>query len=51
MASFKSATIFEELSEEDKNLGAELELVFSKVELQKLFIYLTEKGGKEYEEL
>ena len=51
LAAFKSATIFGELSEEDKKFGAKLELVFSKVELQKLFIYLTEKGGKEYEEL
>lgn len=45
LASFKAATIMGEVSKEDKLLAEELELKFSKVELQKLFIYLTEKEG------
>lgn len=44
MASFKSATIKGELTEEDKSKLEELSLNLSKVELQKLFIYLTGEG-------
>lgn len=43
ITSFKSATIIGNLTKEDKKLAEDLELKFSKVELQKLFIYLTEK--------
>lgn len=45
LASFKAATIMGEISKEDKLLAEKLELKFSKVELQKLFIYLTEREG------
>lgn len=45
LASFKAATIMGEISKEDKLLAEKLDLKFSKVELQKLFIYLTEKEG------
>ncbi|MGL5765469.1 MAG: ABC transporter ATP-binding protein [Sarcina sp.] len=41
---FKAATIVGEIKQEDKLSAKELDLAFSKVELQKLFIYLTEKG-------
>lgn len=44
MAAFKGATILGQVTKEDRALAATLELKFSKVELQKLFIYLTEKG-------
>ena len=43
ITSFKSATIIGNLTNEDKKLAEDLDLKFSKVELQKLFIYLTEK--------
>ena len=43
ITSFKSATIIGNLAKEDKELAEDLDLRFSKVELQKLFIYLTEK--------
>lgn len=43
ITSFKSATIIGDLSKDDKKLAEDLGLQFSKVELQKLFIYLTEK--------
>lgn len=43
ITSFKSATIIGSLTKEDKKLAEDLDLKFSKVELQKLFIYLTEK--------
>ena len=43
ITSFKSATIIGNLTKEDKKLAEDLGLKFSKVELQKLFIYLTEK--------
>ena len=43
ITSFKSATIIGNLTKEDKKLAQDLDLKFSKVELQKLFIYLTEK--------
>lgn len=43
ITSFKSATIIGNLTKEDKKLAEDLDLKFSKVELQKLFIYLTEK--------
>ena len=43
ITSFKSATIIGSLTNEDKTLAEDLGLKFSKVELQKLFIYLTEK--------
>lgn len=47
MASFKSATILGEISPDDRKMAAELKLEFGKVELQKLFIYLTSGGGVE----
>ena len=43
ITSFKSATIIGNLAKEDKELAEDLDLRFSKVELQKLFIYLTER--------
>lgn len=43
MASFKSASIMGAITEEDRRLAKDLELEISKVELQKLFIMLTEK--------
>lgn len=45
ITSFKSATIIGKVSVEDKKLAQNLELKFSKVKLQELFIYLTEKEG------
>ena len=45
MASFKSATIIGKLTKEDKELAERLDLKFTKVELQKLFIFLTEKAA------
>ncbi|MDQ2085603.1 ABC transporter ATP-binding protein [Herbivorax sp. ANBcel31] len=44
MGAFKSATIMGEVTELDEKEAKDLELEFSKVELQKLFIHLT-KGG------
>lgn len=44
LTSFKSATILGDVSSDDKALATELGLEFSKVELQKLFIYLTNRG-------
>ena len=44
LTSFKSATILGDVSNDDKVLATELGLEFSKVELQKLFIYLTNRG-------
>ncbi len=41
---FKAATILGNISKEDKQFADTLDLKFSKIELQKLFIYLTEKG-------
>ena len=49
ITSFKSATIIGNLTKEDKKLAEDLGLKFSKVELQKLFIYLTEKEEVLYE--
>jgi len=46
MASFKSATIKGSISELDRELIESLELEVARVELQKLFIYLTGTGGK-----
>ena len=43
LTNFKAATILGDLSTEDKKLSQELDLEISKVELQKLFIYLTSK--------
>lgn len=43
LTNFKAATILGNLSTEDKKLSQELDLEISKVELQKLFIYLTSK--------
>lgn len=43
IASFKAVTVIGDISKEDKEVAERLELKFSKVELQKLFIYLTEK--------
>lgn len=47
MASYKSAAIMGEISMEDRDMAEELNLEFSKVELQKLFIYITNTGGEE----
>ena len=44
MAAFKSATVQGILTDEDKKKIKELSLEVSKVELQKLFIYLTGEG-------
>lgn len=44
LTTFKSATVLGNVSSDDKKLADELGLEFSKVELQKLFIYLTNKG-------
>lgn len=46
MASFKSATIIGKITEEDKAKQKELNLKVSKVELQKLFVYLTSEGDR-----
>ncbi len=45
MASYKSAAIFGSLTDQDKNEAKKLNLEFSKVGLQKLFIHLTSEGG------
>jgi ABC-2 type transport system ATP-binding protein len=45
MAAYKSAVILGENGDMEKNEQKELELLVSKVELQKLFIHLTSKGG------
>jgi len=45
MAAFKSAIILGENGEEEKRQQRKLDLEVSKVELQKLFIYLTSDGG------
>ncbi|MFZ5987580.1 MAG: ABC transporter ATP-binding protein [Bacillota bacterium] len=45
MASFKSAIIMGEITDADKDTAKKLNLEFSKVELQKLFIHLTSVGG------
>lgn len=44
MSGYKAATIIGEATGEDKSMAKNLELEFSKVELQKLFIYLTSGG-------
>lgn len=44
LTNFKSATILGEINSIDKVIAESLGLEFSKVELQKLFIYLTNKG-------
>lgn len=46
MASYKSAVIMGEISNGDRNMARELNLEFSRVKLQKLFIYLTNTGGE-----
>lgn len=45
MASFKSVVIMEKNGDEEKKQQKKLDLEVSKVELQKLFIYLTNEGG------
>lgn len=45
LGSFKSATILGELSAKDRERINSLELEINKVELQKLFIHLTNEGG------
>ncbi len=45
MASFKSATIYEKITDADRDNAKSLNLEFTKVELQKMFIYLTGTGG------
>lgn len=47
MSSFKSATIIGEVTNKEKEIIEKLDLKISKVELQKLFIYLTSEGGAE----
>ena len=44
MAAFKSATVIGSVRSSDRELAESLDLKFSKVELQKLFIYLTENN-------
>ena len=44
LSNYKSATVLGEINSKDKELAENLGLEFSKVELQKLFIYLTNKG-------
>lgn len=44
LTNFKSATILGEINSIDRIIAESLGLEFSKVELQKLFIYLTNKG-------
>lgn len=44
LTNFKSATILGEINSIDKVIAESLGLEFTKVELQKLFIYLTNKG-------
>lgn len=44
MVSYKSATILGDLTNTDKKLAEQLNLEIAKVELQKLFIYLTNVG-------
>jgi ABC-2 type transport system ATP-binding protein len=46
MAAYKSATIKGIATEQEMNRIHESNLEISKVELQKLFIYLTQEGGK-----
>ncbi|NLD49089.1 MAG: ABC transporter ATP-binding protein, partial [Clostridiaceae bacterium] len=47
MASFKSATVLEKITDKDKESAGKLKLEISKVELQKLFIHLTgTEGGR-----
>jgi ABC-2 type transport system ATP-binding protein len=45
MASYKSATIYEKITDADRDNAKSLNLEFSKVELQNMFIYLTSTGG------
>lgn len=45
MASFKSATVLGKITDSDRENAGKLNLEFSKVELQSLFIYLTASGG------
>jgi len=49
MASYKSAAIVGELNEDLRHMAESLNLEISRVELQKLFIYLTNREGEEYE--
>ncbi|CUN86581.1 ABC transporter ATP-binding protein [Clostridium disporicum] len=44
LSNYKSVTVLGEINNKDKELAENLGLEFSKVELQKLFIYLTNKG-------
>lgn len=46
MAAFKSAILIGKIGDEEKKSLSELELEISKVELQKLFIYLTSERGE-----
>lgn len=48
LATFKAATIIGEINHEDQALAAALNLQFTEVELQKLFIYLTNVRGEKY---
>ncbi len=45
MSSFKSATIYEKVTDADRDNAQNLNLEFNKVELQKMFIHLTGTGG------
>ncbi len=49
LTNFKAATVLGKVNSEDKALAESLGLEFSKVELQKLFIYLTNKGEEQGE--
>lgn len=44
LTNFKAATVLGDINVDDRKLAEELELEFSKLELQKLFIYLTNRG-------
>lgn len=49
LTNFKAATILGNITSEDRELAQRLDLEFSKVELQKLFIYLTNEGEEKGE--
>ena len=49
LSNFKSATVLGEINSIDRTIAESLGLEFSKVELQKLFIYLTNKGEEQGE--
>ncbi len=50
LSSYAMSTVIEKISEQDKKSASELGLDITKVELQKLFIYLTNDGGMYHED-